>query len=217
MQTSTQADAPVIAQTPKAPVTITMPGPDGKTQTLSVPTTQSEVDELVARRAELSDQLTSVSDRRGQLAQEIRTWNNPATQKGLEDRLALLDQRILQLETDLASTGRLITLAPTELTSSTLSESQQGGGDGFEDGMAVGGFSVFFIMSAVLFFARRRWKHQRKAAPAQLGSESAQRLERLENGMDAIAVEIERVSEGQRFVTKLLSESQSPVEKQRVQ
>ena len=29
--------------------------------------------------------------------------------------------------------------------------------------------------------------------------------------MEAIAIEIERISEGQRFVTKLLSESQAPL------
>jgi hypothetical protein len=29
--------------------------------------------------------------------------------------------------------------------------------------------------------------------------------------MEAIAIEIERVSEGQRFVTRLLSESQAPL------
>jgi hypothetical protein len=32
------------------------------------------------------------------------------------------------------------------------------------------------------------------------------RLERIEHAVDAIAVEIERISEGQRFTTKLLSE-----------
>ena len=32
------------------------------------------------------------------------------------------------------------------------------------------------------------------------------RLERLEHAVDAIALEIERISEGQRFTTKLLSE-----------
>jgi hypothetical protein len=35
-------------------------------------------------------------------------------------------------------------------------------------------------------------------------------MERLEHGMDAIAIEVERISEGQRFVTKLLSESREP-------
>lgn len=34
-------------------------------------------------------------------------------------------------------------------------------------------------------------------------------MQRLESAVDAIAVEIERISEGQRFVTKLLTESSS--------
>ena len=33
-----------------------------------------------------------------------------------------------------------------------------------------------------------------------------ERLGRIEHAMDAIAVEVERISEGQRFTTKLLSE-----------
>jgi hypothetical protein len=59
-------------------------------------------------------------------------------------------------------------------------------------------------------FARTLWKRAAKPAlpPAAL-TETAQRLERLESSIDAIAVEIERISEGQRFVTKLLSEGQA--------
>jgi len=34
-----------------------------------------------------------------------------------------------------------------------------------------------------------------------------QRLERLEQATEAIALEVERIAEGQRFVTKLLSDS----------
>jgi hypothetical protein len=40
----------------------------------------------------------------------------------------------------------------------------------------------------------------------QLPSEVQNRLERMEQSIDAIAVEIERISEGQRFTTKLLSD-----------
>ena len=39
------------------------------------------------------------------------------------------------------------------------------------------------------------------------------RLSRLEQAVDAIAVEIERISEGQRFTTKLLSEQARQTEK----
>jgi hypothetical protein len=49
---------------------------------------------------------------------------------------------------------------------------------------------------------------------AQLGpSVGDDRIERLQQAVDAIAVEVERVSEGQRFVTKLLSER--PPERER--
>jgi hypothetical protein len=36
-------------------------------------------------------------------------------------------------------------------------------------------------------------------------------MERLEQAVDAIAIEIERVSEGQRFVTRLLTEGSAHV------
>lgn len=44
---------------------------------------------------------------------------------------------------------------------------------------------------------------KRPAIPAEMST----RLERMEQSIDAIAVEVERISEGQRFTTKLLSES----------
>ena len=43
----------------------------------------------------------------------------------------------------------------------------------------------------------------------QIPSEVMNRLERIEQAVDAIAVEVERISEGQRFTTKLLSEVRS--------
>ena len=40
-------------------------------------------------------------------------------------------------------------------------------------------------------------------------NEVAARLERMEQAIDSIAVEVERIAEGQRFTTKLLSERAS--------
>ena len=50
----------------------------------------------------------------------------------------------------------------------------------------------------------RRWEKQ--DAGTKIPSDVTTRLERMEQGIDAIAVEVERISEGQRFTTKLLSE-----------
>ena len=47
------------------------------------------------------------------------------------------------------------------------------------------------------------------ARSANLPNDVSARLERMEHAIDAIAVEVERISEGQRFTTKLLSERES--------
>ena len=49
-------------------------------------------------------------------------------------------------------------------------------------------------------------KAEADAKNPQLPSEIMNRFERMEQSLDAIAVEVERISEGQRFTTKLLSE-----------
>lgn len=41
--------------------------------------------------------------------------------------------------------------------------------------------------------------------------EVAGRLERIEQAIEAVAIEVERISEGQRFTTKLLSEARNPI------
>ena len=194
---------------PSGPASITTVGPDGKTITLAIPNTRAEVRALLAQREELSNQLSSVSDRRSELASEVANAPDAALRSGLEERLRLLDRRILQLETDIATTGQQLSAAPSELRATTESANpSDGGSDSFEDGLAVGGTIALFVAVAGLFITRRRWRRRDASLPSQLGNEATQRLERLENGMEAIAIEIERVSEGQRFVTKLLSQSQ---------
>jgi hypothetical protein len=51
-------------------------------------------------------------------------------------------------------------------------------------------------------------KMDREAVQPKVPPELMGRLERMEMAIDSIAVEVERISEGQRFTTKLLSERQ---------
>lgn len=50
----------------------------------------------------------------------------------------------------------------------------------------------------------------RESLPAT--SVSDERLARIEAAVEAISIEVERISEGQRFTTKLLSEQPQPVQ-----
>ena len=47
---------------------------------------------------------------------------------------------------------------------------------------------------------------ERDSLQPKVPEEVRARLERMENAIDSIAVEVERIAEGQRFTTKLLSE-----------
>jgi hypothetical protein len=51
----------------------------------------------------------------------------------------------------------------------------------------------------------RRFIERAPVAPA-LPNDLLMRLERIEQAVDSIAIEVERVSEGQRYTTRLLSE-----------
>lgn len=211
MQTTEQPVAGAAAQAATAPrATFTTVGPDGKQVTLNVPTSIEEMQALDARRDALADQLNSATGRRDQIAAELATTTaaGPA-RTGLEERLKVLDQRIVQLETDIALTGQQVAAAPGDLArTAAYATHSGGGGDDFEEGFAAGGFFISLGWVAVLAF--RWWRRKRRGpamSAAKTSDESSERLARLEQGMDAIAIEIERVSEGQRFVTKLLSEA----------
>ncbi len=70
---------------------------------------------------------------------------------------------------------------------------------------------VAIISGAVMaigFPLARAWARriEQRTGPGSLSSGDAARLERMEQAIEAIAVEIERISEAQRFTTKLLSE-----------
>ena len=51
----------------------------------------------------------------------------------------------------------------------------------------------------------RIWSKEKGPAPGEL-DDMRQRLEQLQQSVDSVAVEVERISEGQRFTTKLLAE-----------
>jgi hypothetical protein len=75
--------------------------------------------------------------------------------------------------------------------------------------IVVGGF-VAVVLSLTRLWARRIELQGRASLP---DPEVTARLERIERAVESIAIEMERVSEGQRFTTKLLSERTSSSER----
>ncbi len=67
--------------------------------------------------------------------------------------------------------------------------------------LAALGLVAYFIRTVGMLIGRRLG-----SAPARLSDETGQRLARIEQAVDAIAVEVERISEGQRFTNRLMAE-----------
>jgi hypothetical protein len=77
---------------------------------------------------------------------------------------------------------------------------------------------TFFITIAVIALGvplvralTRRW--DRPSLPASTQADVTARLERIEQAVEAIAIEVERIAEAQRFSARLMSEQQRSLPK----
>ena len=184
---------------------------------LSAPVTTKDVAGLLARKATLSNQLSSSVSRRRELARQLRDATSGADKAGLEQRLAVLDGRIARLESDIDETGKVLSTPSI----ARLTQQQQDFNFNFgpntsnrladSSGPLMAVFLIFVLCPIAVSVSRVFWKRGSLPRQAPVDKESAQRLERMEQAMEAIAIEIERVSEGQRFVTRLLAEGRDGV------
>ena len=173
------------------------------------PITQADVDALKAKRTELSRQLNSVQTRRDDAARALMKSPDGPARTGIEQRLLVMDQRIAQLETDIASNGRQLAAAPGALVASTEAENASSRNGGALGSGQITAISIVFTLAVLapiaIAVARSIFRRSSIPKPSPQLIENAARLERMEQAVDSIAIEIERVSEGQRFVTQLLS------------
>ncbi|MGI8402460.1 MAG: hypothetical protein ACR2NS_12780 [Gemmatimonadaceae bacterium] len=70
-------------------------------------------------------------------------------------------------------------------------------------------YSIRAIARAFVADKEEETRVERQSTPSLTDA----RLARIEQSVDAIALEVERISEGQRFTTKLLSENSRPFQK----
>lgn len=65
---------------------------------------------------------------------------------------------------------------------------------------------LFVLFPLVLGVTRYLWKRASDPAQPRLSDDGAMRMAHMQQSIDAMAVELERISENQRFLTKLLAE-----------
>ena len=208
------------------------------------PRTASELERLRAQRQEITSQLDEVTARRGRLGQErlnARARGDLAMVQEYDATIKLLGEQMNQLTGQMISADKAIGEAvangvgqarePAETRTITLPNGQT-----FGIGTAVGGPAVtgslfpqrdltdlhnhykrmmaaeaagFILLGAIV--ARWVWVRARRSVSPVSGGEIAG----LRTSVDAIAIEVERISENQRYVTKLITEgAANPLVKQ---
>ncbi|MDB4898612.1 MAG: hypothetical protein JWN53_420 [Gemmatimonadetes bacterium] len=181
---------------------------DGATRTTLY--TAKDIAALKGRREELSNQLSSADGRRRRLQESLRRADG-ADKAGLEQRLKVLDARIAGLEADIADNGAKLASPEAQSVTTGLAWSPASGNRIRANETPIAILVTLFVLSPIaLSFSRLMWRRG-TLRPRPEMSEPDPRLERIEQAIDAISIEIERVSEGQRFVTRLLSESRPAV------
>lgn len=168
--------------------------------------------QLKSRQEEIGNQLENATERREELARQLNQKVG-VDRLGVEERLKGLDSRIVTLEQDLASVGKdLADAAPASLSMERPGPQYINTGYGDDDLMAAGFVGVGMTLALLSPFFLRQLRRKRNAPPStdtgQIAALGSERIERMEQSIDSIAVEMERVSENQRFMTRLLTETQ---------
>jgi hypothetical protein len=204
--------------TPPVPTPPTPPSPPALSQAAGqatpltppvVDVSGPSIDVLNAQLVGLRAQLRGFQDQIRVIRTELRHTKDPVERAQLMTRYADVQGQSAQLQGEIARVqAEIATRQGVEAgrTSSTQTNSPMRGID--PDYIAGLMFAFIFAvaMPIALAYARRIWKGKPTAAPAAENPASAQRLERMEQAIDSIAIEVERISESQRFVTKVMVE-----------
>lgn len=202
---------------------------------------RGQLDGLNMRRTELRSQLKELNRRRNEL-DEQRHVATQAARPGLEARIAEIDARTARIDQQIASLDDQIAAGAERLAAAGGAQHQgvvvdvpairipqismppmDVGGRGRRTEMRdVAGFmaleAVLLGLIGVVFwrFAMKRMRDQFQ----RMFESQSQQLSQMQNAVDVIGIEVERISEGQRYVTKVISDGSRgaalPVERKQV-
>lgn len=183
----------------------------GANPAATTPSPASVGDPLQAQVNALAQQLAGLKAQRTVLDRQIRRLPSNALRANLEVQRVNLENEIVQTDLRLADARAQLGIEQGGPVTGTITPPPgppPPPGRQFDPDLVIGLFFAFIfavLMPISIAFARRIWRGKPKDLAPRV-DETAPRLERLEHGLDAIAIEIERISEGQRFVTRVLAE-----------
>jgi hypothetical protein len=169
---------------------------------------------MQAARREVQQELTELQAQRAGLDAAIRNEGPGPGRAAIQVRIDRLDREIRDMERALENlsgrpgvagqTGQRPTF--TETRPPNLSDFRQPRIDPVPIIATTLGI-LFIAFPLALTISRYIWKRSTSAPSPALSVEQTRRFDRLEQSVDAIAIEIERISENQRYLTRVLADS----------
>lgn len=162
-------------------------------------------------RRELDNQRDQVQSLRSRLAEELAEDPSDGTpapaaeaRAGLVERIAAQDARLADLDRQIAEADQRVANAAA-LPGATVQPPRS---DFSEEVIIVPVVmvTVFVLFPITLAYARRLWRRGGAPVVAAVPADVQDRLQQLSDAVETIGVEVERIGEGQRFLTRLLSE-----------
>lgn len=185
---------PAIAQTPVAAST-------------SAPTAAQMYEAAKAYREAIQDQYDRIREVRSSIAQGLRDGENrvQADISGLEARLKQLDEQLLDAQKQLNIADARVAQAAS-VPGAILPPPPRDNTPDWEDVLAGGAMLSFALLFPfAIAYSRRIWRRSAKVT-VTLPPDVATRMQAMEEAIESVAVEVERIGEGQRFMTQALSE-----------
>jgi hypothetical protein len=192
-----QNPTPVIVQVPTPPPT---------------PVAVQGLDGLAGQLVALEGQLAGLQAQQRDLRSQLRRGpgiDRAATAGQLADvsaQIAGVNSQIAAVRADIAARVGIATVPSFP----NFPNFQRRGPDGDEMTAITIVFMLAVLMPISIGFTRRLWRRGAKSSEPRVDDVIVPRLERLEQAVDAVAIEIERISESQRFVTRILVERPRP-------
>ncbi|MBY0491072.1 MAG: hypothetical protein K2R93_14615 [Gemmatimonadaceae bacterium] len=202
---------PTPPQPPSAPNVIEVPVPSGRV-TVSLPGNASPsafYEAQVAARREIQRQLERVQETRNEVASWLKNDEiTTADRSGLETRLKETDARISDLEKQLAQADAAVTKAAS-VPGAIVEKPEPVRPPQYDETAAIIGscLTIFVFAPIAIAYARRIWKRGATVI-APVPKEVTDRLDAMGQAVESIALEVERIGEGQRFITKVMGDRQ---------
>ena len=174
----------------------------------SAPSPSAIYEGLKAQRNELNGQLEGLQNTRQGINNELEEMPASAPQRpGLEARLKDIDTRISAVDQMIAGNAAQIAQAAA-VPGAVVQPPERIIQGPPEDVYVLSGlFMVIVLLPLSIALARRIWRRS-AAVVTSFPREIAERLSRMEQAVEATAVEVERIGEGQRFLTRLFTEGE---------